>query len=714
MAVPNIRRLLSENPVDVDEWLSEVSKRWDTGTSKKTSDSHPKAYSENIATFDIETTSFRLGDHRLALMYVWMLDVCECVIYGRTWEQLVYVLECLDDRFDLRRNNVKLPIFVHNLSFEFSFMYSYFDWDDIFALDSRSPIRATTGPFEFRDSLVLFGTKLAAIKLHDHKAAKMVGDLDYRPKRTPKTPLTDEEWGYCYQDVNVLSLAIREKLHDNNDTMATMPMTRTGYVRREVRRRMSRDPKAMDLVRSLTMTKEVYDMLRELYQGGFTHTGNYASRKVHKNVASHDFRSSYPAVIVSEKYPMSKFTRAQPARFAYYYTRSDNWAMMFRVRITGLKEKFIFEHPISESHGLCLNPTVDNGRVVSADIITIVADENDWATIKDAYTWTTAEVIELYVARKEYLPKPIVEYMMQCYKAKTELKGDKAQLIYYNLSKEVCNSIYGMMVTDPIKTTWFFDPTNNECLWGEEMGDPDEMLKRYNKNKSRCLYYAWGVWVTSYARRNLWRGIFEFGPDYCYSDTDSIKGRMTPEHQQWIDDYNLEITAKVKACLTHHGLDPKLAEPVSRKGAVCPIGQWDYEGTYIRFKALGAKRYMYETDDHDKYHCTVAGIGKKEEYIEGQEDNRPLRLPDYLQMISPSDPFAAFDDGLEVPEEYTGKLTHTYFDSPASGTLVDYLGESYDFTVVSGTNLEGQPYKLSMADEYVKYLAGLGSNPFYA
>lgn len=700
--MPSLRRLLASEVTDVDEWLDAVAHRWNRGVSRKPGKSKAK-YSENIATFDIETTSFRLGDRRAALMYVWMLDVCECVIYGRTWEEYLYVLACLEDRFDLGRNETILPIFVHNLAFEWSFMYPYFSWSDIFAMDSRAPVRARTGCYEYRDSLVLYGTKLASIKLHDHDYKKMVGDLDYSLKRTPLTPLTDEEWSYCYQDVNVLSLAIREKLHDNNDTLATMPMTRTGYVRREVRRRMKQDKKAMDLVRTLTMSKEVYDMLRELYQGGFTHTGNYASGIVHENVASHDFRSSYPAVIVSETYPMESF-RARPLTdWTYYMEHADNWAMMFRVRFTALREKFIFEHPLSESHCKATNASVDNGRVVCADELVTVCNENDWQTIKAAYSWDNAEISDLYVARKDYLPKPIIEYMMECYAAKTALKGDASQLIYYGLCKEVCNSIYGMMVTDPVKSSWSF--TGSE--WVESLGDAEELIDKHNESNNRFLYYAWGVWVTSYARRNLWRGIFEYGADYCYSDTDSIKGKMTEHHQKWIDDYNVAITDKVVKCLTHYGIDPAMAKPKSRKGKDCPIGQWDYEGTYKRFKALGAKRYMYECDDHDRYHCTVAGLGKKEEYIEGKPDNRPQRLPDYLQKISPDDPFTAFADGLEVPEDYTGKLTHTYFDEPVSGTLTDYLGAPYDYHVLSGTNLEGQPYKLSLAEEYVKWLLGL-------
>lgn len=713
MVVPNTRRLLSENPADVDEWLNLVASRWNKKTSKKPGRKRGKEkgpeYVENIATFDIETTSFKKDLENLGIMYVWMMDVCEVVIYGRTIEQFVYILECLDDRFNLRADNKILPIFVHKLDFEWSFIYPYFDWDDGFALEIRKPVRVKTGPFEFRDTLVLFGTKLANIELHMHTAAKLVGDLDYEKVRTPETPLTDKEWEYCYQDVNVLSLAVREKLCDNNDTLATMPMTRTGYVRREVRRRMSSDRDASLLVSSLTMTPEVYERLRLLYQGGFTHTGNYASCKVHHNVDSHDFRSSYPAVIVSEKYPMTTFQAVAPSDFGGYLANSDDWAMMVKVQLNGLKEQFVFEHPLSLSHCACVNPHVDNGRIVSADELTTWLDENDWATVSKAYTWDSGFIQELWVARKDYLPKPIIEYMMECYKAKTELKGDASRLVYYNLAKEVCNSIYGMMVTDPIRDSIVL----NSGRWHIRKSKLDDQLDKYNASNSRCLYYAWGVWVTSYARRNLWRGIFEYAEDYCYSDTDSIKGKMNPQHQAWIDGYNVEITQKVKSCLNHYGLDPALAEPVSPKAGPCPIGQWDHDGTYKRFKALGAKRYMYECDDHDRIHTTVAGLGKKEEYIEGKPDNRPPRLPDLLKKIS-DDPFDAFKDELEVPAEYTGKLTHTYFDEPASGTLVDYLGHPYDYTVLSGTHLGPQSYNLTMSKEYIEHLMGIGIIPVYA
>ena len=57
---------------------------------------------------------------------------------------------------------------------------------------------------------------------------------------------------------------------------------------------------------------------------------------------------------------------------------------------------------------------------------------------------------------------------------------------------------------------------NND--WVSEEGDYQDQLDRYNENKShkRFTYYPWGLFVTAYARRNLWTGIVEFGDDYIY------------------------------------------------------------------------------------------------------------------------------------------------------------------------------------------------------
>ena len=96
------------------------------------------------------------------------------------------------------------------------------------------------------------------------------------------------------------------------------------------------------------------------------------------------------------------------------------------------------------------------------------------------------------------------------------------------------NSCYGMAVTDIVRP---------EIIYTDDWQDPllpnlEKSIEDYNKSRSRFLFYPWGVWVTAYARRNLFTGICEFGSDYIYSDTDSIKVINISAHMDYINSYN--------------------------------------------------------------------------------------------------------------------------------------------------------------------------------
>ena len=97
--------------------------------------------------------------------------------------------------------------------------------------------------------------------------------------------------------------------------------------------------------------------------------------------------------------------------------------------------------------------------------------------------------------------------------------------VEYLLSKGMLNSVYGMCVTDPVK-----DEHTYETEWDLEKVDVMEAIHKYNESKGRFLFYPWGIWVTAYARRNLWSAILNVGNDYVYSDTDSIKALNFETH----------------------------------------------------------------------------------------------------------------------------------------------------------------------------------------
>ena len=257
----------------------------------------------------------------------------------------------------------------------------------------------------------------------------------------------------------------------------------------------------------------------------------------------------------------------------------------------------------------------------------------------------------MYIYDKGYLPKPIIEATLDLYESKTTLKGVEGAEVEYLLKKGMLNSIYGMMVTSPLKDLVICD----ECgEWQEpEILNPKdeeeqeiEELQKYNDNKRRFLYYPWGVWITAYARQALYTGLLEFGKeDYLYSDTDSIKCLHIEKHLRYIEIYNEMITKSIKQCLDYYGISPDKASPKNRKGEVKQLGLWDWEtkdSPYTKFKTLGAKRYIYEQGG--ELHITIAGVSKK-------------MGKDYL--AANKDPFKMFSEEMEIDAEYSGKLTHS-------------------------------------------------------
>ena len=200
------------------------------------------SYYNIVCAFDIETTSFKdkptKEDHneKRGLMYIWQLAINGHVIIGRTWDEFIDVIkeiECIlqTDKY------TRLIIYVHNLAFEFQWFRYYFKWDKVFAIDKRKPIYAiTTTGIEFRCSYILTNYSLAKLgeQLHKYKVDKLVGDLDYKLLRHPKTELSDKELQYCINDVLVVSAYIQEQI-EKEKYIHKIPLTCTGYCRRYVR-----------------------------------------------------------------------------------------------------------------------------------------------------------------------------------------------------------------------------------------------------------------------------------------------------------------------------------------------------------------------------------------------------------------------------------------------------------------------------------------------
>lgn len=692
-------------------------------------------YFYNIpCSFDIETSSFYKDDYKiqydyaekmeikqndkkfnpekLVTMYIWQFGINGNIIIGRTWQEFIDMCDEISDYLQLEEKK-RLIVYVHNLSYEFQFISKLFDWYKVFSIDTRKPIYAiTSGYIEFRCSYLLSGYSLAKLssQLVKYHVEKLVGNLDYSKIRHSETPLTQAEIDYCVNDVRVVMAYIQEKIEQDKG-IQNIPLTKTGYVRLYCRKNClyyynekgrQKNYDYLNLMDELQISNvKEFDTMQRAFMGGFTHANAFYADTIQENVASFDFTSSYPYVMLSEKFPMSHGVKVEIQAKTEFYSYLENYCCIFDVYFKDIITTDVNENYLSISKCFLKKGVVENnGRIVSAHEIATTITNIDFNIISQCYKWEEMKVNTMYVYKKQYLPTEFVKSILTLYEQKTKLKGVKGKEVEYLKSKEMVNACYGMAVTNPLRDEYIF---KNEW-YTEKPNDAEkaEMLYKYNHSKNRFLFYPWGIFVTAYARRNLFLGIKAFGNDYIYSDTDSIKALNYEKHMNFINAYNEMVHKKLETACKYHNIPIERMKPKTIKGIEKPLGVWDFEGVYKRFKTLGAKRYMIEEenaltidDKNYNFSLTVSGV------------NKFKAIPYLLDKYGEKEIFNVFTNYLAIPPEATGKNLHTYIDYEIKGTVIDYLGNSGCFHEMSGTHLEPTDYNLNLTIMYLQYLKGV-------
>lgn len=158
------------------------------------------------------------------------------------------------------------------------------------------------------------------------------------------------------------------------------------------------------------------------------------------------------------------------------------------------------------------------------------------------------------------------------------------------------------------------------------------------------------------------------------------------------------IVQKIEKCLQFNDIPVEGMCPKNQKGDKKQLGVWDFEGCYKNFKTLGAKRYIYQTQEN-KYCLTCAGLPKSAiNYIIDLANKQNTSVFELFTY----DKFSR--KGMLIPAEYANKLTHTYIDDVRVGYVTDYNGKTIKYKALSGVHLEQASFELSLSKDYVEYL----------
>ena len=599
-------------------------------------------YLDLACSFDIESTTILDTDNPYAFMFQWQYCIEDYVFMGRTWEEFIEFNDILSRELELHIQKDGLEIhgrslvcYVHNLAYEFQFMHWFIgELVNPMITDKYCPLLIPTEPgITYRCSHRLTNKSLDKFtKGFPHH--KLAGDFDYSIIRTPETKLTQLELAYCYNDVKGLSEAIRDRLNRDKYNIATIPVTSTGYVRKDARIEMRKNSKNHAAFMNSQLDAHLYKMCRAAFRGGNTHANAAHIGHTLHNVKSWDLTSSYPAWILTKTYPIGKFEPVEDTKHLIEHLPLLVKSYCYLVTIRLYDFEYIgkcgvpyisFDKTLVRVHDM-KQIIEDNGRIVSCPFAEMTLTDIDLTLVLRNYSYSKIEVVEAYRSSRGKLPKELRKVCFDYYQQKTALKGIDAEAYNYARYKELLNACYGMMVQRIDHISYEFI----EHEYVEDKKPLQEQLNKFYSTRSSFLSYQHGVWVTAWARYVLQMGCDIVGNDLVYIDTDSVK---------YIGDHEAEFEK----------LNKQLIENAEKNGAVATnkdgkkyyIGTYDQEKTYTDFKTLRAKCYIYSYDNGQTIHATISGVAK-----------------DIGAEFFTEHGFDALHDGLEIP--ISGKVSAHY------------------------------------------------------
>lgn len=622
-----------------------------------------KKYKDLVCAFDIETTRLtsndideHIPDFDNSIMYIWQFCIdAKCTVYGRTWEEFLLFLSYAERALS---SKTWVVIYVHNLSYEFQFLSGIYNFEkeEVFAVDSRKVLKCEMmGHFEFRCSYLHSNMSLDEYTSKMGVQHEKLSGFDYNKKRFPWTQLDENELAYCENDVLGLVESLKVEMEHDNDNLYSIPLTSTGYVRRDAKAAMQHTPKGY--VADMFPDWHTYELLRRAFRGGNTHANRYFVGQILTDVNSADRSSSYPDVLCNKKFPVSKFIFDDDLTFSHVVDVMGrrNRACIIKFSVCGVRlhNKFwgcpyLSRDKCQLKRGDIVNGVFDNGRILSADFISEIAmTDIDFKIFLKEYDYDELYILEFAHARYGKLPPAFIAEIQKYYIAKTTLKNVEGQEIYYMKSKAKLNALYGMCAQNPAKQQFLY--TNGaENVFEIDKEKTCEMILE-EKSERPFLPYQWGVWCTAWARSELEEMIEEvYKQDafFLYTDTDSVKyiGEV-----DWTE-YNEK---RIKASLSSgsYADDPK------GERHFMGVAEQEWFNAF-EFSTLGAKKYCYRMKKDSKLVTTIAGVSKKTGGVELEKAGGITQFKDGFVFTVSGGLESKFNDHQNFTVHVSGRPLH--------------------------------------------------------
>lgn len=683
---------------------------------------------------DIETA------HNSDYSRTWMVS-CQLKFAGsykmvRTPMQFIEYLKELIETFGLSEER-RIFCYFHNLSFDFSYLLP---WVQLYLPDyeKRSGIydgrnRIITysqGAFEFRCSYLLSACSLekwCEEMNAEHK--KKVGLYDYEKELFQDSDLDPEAALYDEYDVLSMEDCLRKQMDAYGDTLGTIPLTSTAYIRRILRTACQKDPDYRQnvFIRSM-IDADCYTHTIQAYSGGYTHMNRYFKGKTikagkmnawpskhlyldmrGKKIKHKDFRSHYPTQMRKYLLPWGSvdkyYTYEESEGYKRLYGHDLRIEDLFRlypkyttisqIRIRNMKLKSDkITMPFMQNSKMfnmsekfrCIN---DNGRSLATfgefttyiDNLTlsIIADQYDFEyVILRVYRFENTECPPCIAAVIDDLFKKKSDYKIE-YKRCKKKYGEQDQrtidaLFNLNQSKKLLNAIYGCCSTAIVRSKddvdWISYYSGEiedpyQSAMPKTIGEKQEKIDKFYNSRNSFLPYQVGVMICAAARYEL----------YEYIKTIGYENILYGDTDSLFYISDNEVEARI-ALLNEekHATAPYI---INSKGDKVYYDVFEDEPEIVAFRGLHSKCYavIEKTDEGVELAATIAGVPRRTIIAMKGEDPVYLTREEELAEVTADQKMLLVNSGELQPDKQVS------FDPYAA---INNLKEGYTFTVNTG------------------------------